>query len=288
MTDDAIPAATLVVWRDRPGAMAAGNPGRRALGQNGLCRRRNRLSRRPGRRRRPRPCQLRSGRPDDAAKITAIRETIEETGVVPAIIGRPIEPGSGRGLQAGAASTAPISPNCSASHGLALDLDALTPFARWMPAFKQARNFDTLFYLARAPRRATGRPIRRKANATPRNGPVAADTARPHRARRGQRHLSDQAQPGAAGPACQLRCRASPMPALIRSRRSFPGSRKSAASRMSAFRKVAAIRSSPSRWRPPFAPDPPLAESRQMERGPGNAGAPPHSLAAARCGERTS
>jgi hypothetical protein len=38
-----------------------------------------------------------------------------------------------------------------AGHGLALDLDALVPFARWMPAFKQPRKFDTLFYLAPAP-----------------------------------------------------------------------------------------------------------------------------------------
>ena len=37
-----------------------------------------------------------------------------------------------------------------ADHRLALDLDALTPFARWMPAFKQARRFDTLFFIAPA------------------------------------------------------------------------------------------------------------------------------------------
>jgi hypothetical protein len=38
-----------------------------------------------------------------------------------------------------------------AEHGLIPDLEALVPFARWMPAFKQARKFDTIFYLARAP-----------------------------------------------------------------------------------------------------------------------------------------
>ncbi len=37
------------------------------------------------------------------------------------------------------------------TNGLELDLDALTPFARWMPAFKQPRKFDTLFYVAAAP-----------------------------------------------------------------------------------------------------------------------------------------
>jgi len=35
-------------------------------------------------------------------------------------------------------------------HRLSLDLDALTPFARWKPAFKHARIFDTLFLLAEA------------------------------------------------------------------------------------------------------------------------------------------
>jgi len=36
------------------------------------------------------------------------------------------------------------------AHRLTLDLDALTPFARWMPAFRQPRRFDTIFYLAPA------------------------------------------------------------------------------------------------------------------------------------------
>jgi hypothetical protein len=38
-----------------------------------------------------------------------------------------------------------------AGHGLALRPDALTSFARWKPAFHQARIFDTLFFLAEAP-----------------------------------------------------------------------------------------------------------------------------------------
>jgi hypothetical protein len=38
-----------------------------------------------------------------------------------------------------------------AAHGLALDLDALTPFARWCPNFRETRRFDTLFFLAEAP-----------------------------------------------------------------------------------------------------------------------------------------
>jgi hypothetical protein len=35
--------------------------------------------------------------------------------------------------------------------GLSLELEALTPFARWCPNFREARRFDTLFYLAEAP-----------------------------------------------------------------------------------------------------------------------------------------
>jgi hypothetical protein len=36
-------------------------------------------------------------------------------------------------------------------HDLTLDLDALTWFARWLPAHAHMRIFDTRFYLARAP-----------------------------------------------------------------------------------------------------------------------------------------
>lgn len=88
------------------------------------------------------------GRPADAAKITAIRETIEESAVVAGLAG-PIDPALGPILQAaliGGMSFAALLDQ----HGLTLDLDALTPFARWMPAFHQARKFDTLFFLAPA------------------------------------------------------------------------------------------------------------------------------------------
>jgi hypothetical protein len=35
--------------------------------------------------------------------------------------------------------------------GLTLDLGALTPFARWCPTFKEARRFDTVFFIGEAP-----------------------------------------------------------------------------------------------------------------------------------------
>ncbi len=34
---------------------------------------------------------------------------------------------------------------------LSIDIDALTPFARWVPKFHAVRRFDTLFFLARCP-----------------------------------------------------------------------------------------------------------------------------------------
>ncbi len=88
------------------------------------------------------------GRPDDAAKITAIRETIEESAVAAGLTGD-LDPALGPLLQAALLAGTPFAALLD-QHGLTLDLDALTPFARWMPAFHQARKFDTIFYLAPA------------------------------------------------------------------------------------------------------------------------------------------
>lgn len=87
--------------------------------------------------------------PDAAARIAAIRETIEETGLAP---GLSPAPGAAQvqvirdGLAAGQPLAALL-----AGQGLALDLDALVPFARWCPNFRETRRFDTLFFLAEAP-----------------------------------------------------------------------------------------------------------------------------------------
>jgi 8-oxo-dGTP pyrophosphatase MutT (NUDIX family) len=83
---------------------------------------------------------------DAAARIAAIRETIEETGVAPALAPAP----DAAALRESIAAGEPFAPLLDRM-GLSLDLDALTPFARWCPNFREARRFDTLFYLAQAP-----------------------------------------------------------------------------------------------------------------------------------------
>ena len=88
------------------------------------------------------------GWPEDAARVTAIRETIEETGVIPAIADR-LEPALGLELQRALHAGTELG-ELLEHYDLRLDLAALTPFARWMPAFKQPRKFDTHFFLASA------------------------------------------------------------------------------------------------------------------------------------------
>ncbi len=84
-----------------------------------------------------------------AARVAAIRETIEESGIPIGVAGAP----NARWL--GEARTAlhaqqPFSALLDAA-ALSLDLDALVPFARWRPNFRETRVFDTRFYIARAP-----------------------------------------------------------------------------------------------------------------------------------------
>ena len=94
----------------------------------------------------------RIGRAGDGARISAIRETVEESAVITGIraAAGDLDPALGRRLQRDLICGAGFAELLDA-HGLTLDLDALTLFTRWMPAFKQARRFDTLFFLAAAP-----------------------------------------------------------------------------------------------------------------------------------------
>jgi 8-oxo-dGTP pyrophosphatase MutT (NUDIX family) len=90
---------------------------------------------------------------DAAARIAAIRETIEETGIVPAARPAPGDDAAAR-LREGLEAELPFAP-LLAREGIALDLGALTLFAHWCPNFRETRRFDTLFYLAEAPASAS-------------------------------------------------------------------------------------------------------------------------------------
>jgi 8-oxo-dGTP pyrophosphatase MutT (NUDIX family) len=84
-----------------------------------------------------------------AARIAAIRETIEETGIAPGVSPVPdsaVISQMRQELEEGRPFSALID-----ALGLSLDLEALTPFARWCPTFKEARRFDTIFFVAEAP-----------------------------------------------------------------------------------------------------------------------------------------
>ncbi len=81
---------------------------------------------------------------DTAARIAAIRETIEEVGLAIGVCG----------LTDIAAMRADLHRGVSFATALGdatLDLDALVPFARWRPSHATTRIFDTRFYLAQLP-----------------------------------------------------------------------------------------------------------------------------------------
>jgi 8-oxo-dGTP pyrophosphatase MutT (NUDIX family) len=147
MSDEAIPAATLIVVREQAGsapellmveraegmAFAAGAlvfPGgriddadRQLAEQLGL---------------------------EDGAAVAAIRETIEET-AVPAGLAPVPDDDSVLHLQEALAAGGNFAGLLS-ERRLELDASQLTPFARWVPKFHAVRRFDTLFFIALAPR----------------------------------------------------------------------------------------------------------------------------------------
>src|SRR5688500_10802984 len=88
----------------------------------------------------------------DAGRGAAIRETLEETGLAPGL-----RPGPGattaEARRRGVVDGVPFA-SLLAAHELAIDADALTPFARWCPNFRETRRFATLFFLAEAPAQA--------------------------------------------------------------------------------------------------------------------------------------
>ncbi len=149
MIDDAIPAATLVLFRENGGAaehLFVERAGTMSFAAGAIVF--------PGGRVDAGDHLLAAHFPeldtdDAAARVAAIRETIEEAGVA---VGFDTVP---------AADTVAamrvhlldgmIFADVIAAAKLKLDLSALVCFARWCPKLHQSRNFDTRFYLARMP-----------------------------------------------------------------------------------------------------------------------------------------
>jgi 8-oxo-dGTP pyrophosphatase MutT (NUDIX family) len=84
-----------------------------------------------------------------AARVAAIRETIEESGIPIGVV-EALPEGWLAKARTALHDRQPFSA-LLAEANLTLDLDQLVPFARWRPNFKETRVFDTRFYIARAP-----------------------------------------------------------------------------------------------------------------------------------------
>ena len=145
MSDEAIPAATLILVRDRPDgppellmveraegmAFAAGAlvfPGGRIDAAD-----------------REMAAQLGT----EPGVVAAIRETVEET-AVPAALSPVPDKETAAELQRGLVDDRPFAQLIEAL-GIALQPETLTPFGRWVPKFHAVRRFDTIFYVAEAP-----------------------------------------------------------------------------------------------------------------------------------------
>lgn len=141
-----IPAATIVVMREGAGApellFAERSAALRFAGGALVF---------PGGRVDPEDVALAARLPGDpeetAARIAAIRETIEEAGLPIGLdIAADAIPAARAALHAGAPFADLLD-----RFGATLQFDALTPFARWLPRGLHQRVFDTRFYLAAAP-----------------------------------------------------------------------------------------------------------------------------------------
>ena len=145
MTDEAIPAATLIMVRERPdGApevLMVERAGRMAFAAGALVF--------PGGRIDDADVDLAAEIGSDAALVAAIRETLEETAIAVGLEPVP-DRASALDLQQKLLGGAALG-DLLRSAGLAVQSAALQPFARWVPQFHAVRRFDTMFYVAKAP-----------------------------------------------------------------------------------------------------------------------------------------
>ncbi|HWK36324.1 NUDIX hydrolase [Sphingomonas sp.] len=84
-----------------------------------------------------------------AARIAAVRESIEEAGIAVAL--DPAPDAAALAVLRAALHAGDSFGEALARAGTALALDRLVPFARWLPRGMRHRIFDTRFYLIRAP-----------------------------------------------------------------------------------------------------------------------------------------
>jgi 8-oxo-dGTP pyrophosphatase MutT (NUDIX family) len=144
----AIPAATLVILREVPGAaprlLMVERATAMAFAGGAMVF--------PGGRVDPRDHLLADliGRPGEegAARVAAIRETLEEVGLAIGL-SLPPSPDAVVRLRAGLHRGGSFAELLTAE-ALAIDPDVLVPFARWCPAHGVSRIFDTRFYVVRA------------------------------------------------------------------------------------------------------------------------------------------
>ena len=147
---DAVPAATLIVMRDRidgdPDILMTERARAMAFAPGAMVF--------PGGRVDPGDVKLANARDpadrdDEAARIAAIRETIEEAGLPIGVSAMPDAAARAtlRALLRGGMSLG----EALAATGATLATDALVPFARWCPAHHVVRRFDARFYLVALP-----------------------------------------------------------------------------------------------------------------------------------------
>jgi 8-oxo-dGTP pyrophosphatase MutT (NUDIX family) len=145
VTDEAIPAATLIVVRDVPSGppelLMVERAGGMAFAAGALVF--------PGGRIDEADRRLASELGVDAAAVAAIRETVEETAVPIGLSPLP-DAAAARELQDALVADHSFA-DLLHHHCLQLNTAALTPFARWVPRFHAVRRFDTLFFIAEAP-----------------------------------------------------------------------------------------------------------------------------------------
>jgi 8-oxo-dGTP pyrophosphatase MutT (NUDIX family) len=145
VTDEAIPAATLIVVRDRPDGAPKLLMVERAAGMafaaGALVF--------PGGRIDEADRKLGEALGIDAHAVAAVRETVEEA-AIPVGLVPPPEQAAVEALQDRLIADIDFGTALREAR-LQIDADALTPFARWVPKFHAVRRFDTLFYVARAP-----------------------------------------------------------------------------------------------------------------------------------------